>query len=321
MNSGINSFLYTKTMKLGNCLSKASAASALALFATASCAFAQSSNASAGSPRPLRLALSAAFVSESGVGVYQKLADHLAVKMGIPCEFVSGLAYGTINDMLKTGAVDAAFVCGMPYVLERDKPDPSVVLVAAPVMKDARYGGKPQYFSDLIVKKDSPIRSFADLKGKVYVYNDKLSNSGYNMPRYKLVELGETKGYFGKVLRSGSHEESIRMVAQGEADASFVDSLVLDYDRAKGTGYAAAVRVIESRGPSSTCPVVASLKTPEDRRLKLQAALLGMDKDPAGRKILDEALVLRFDKVEDSMYNDIRGWMKAAAAAGYESIR
>lgn len=294
---------------------------ALTMLSTVPALLGQASGTPADSAKPLRLALSAAIVSESGVDVYQKLTDHLSVKTGIPCEFISGLAYGTINEMLKAGAVDAAFVCGMPYVIERDKADPSVVLIAAPVMKDPRYGGKPQYFSDLVVKKDSVIQSFADLKGKVYVYNDELSNSGYNMPRYKLVELKETNGYFGKVLRSGSHEESIKMVANGEADASFVDSLVLDYDWAKGTGHAAKVRVIESRGPSSICPVVASLKTSEDRRVKLQEALLGMDKDPAGRKILDEALVLKFEKIEDSMYDDIRGEMKAASAAGFETIK
>jgi phosphonate transport system substrate-binding protein len=159
------------------------------------------------------------------------------------------------------------------------------------------------------------------LRGKTYVYNDELSNSGYNMPRHKLVEIGETKGFFGKVLRSGSHEESIRMVAAGEADASFVDSLVLDYDRTKGLGHADKVRVIESRGPAGICPVVVSVKMPEPRRLKLQEAFLGMDRDPAGRKLLDEALVARFEKVDDHNYDDIRAMKKAAEDAGFNSIK
>jgi phosphonate transport system substrate-binding protein len=271
--------------------------------------------------QPIRLAMSAAFVSESGVAVYRHIADYLSTKLGRPCEFVTGLSYGTINQMLKDGAVDAAFVCGLPYVIERDQAQPSVSLLAAPVMKDSRYGNRPKYFSDLVVKKDSPIRCFADLKGKTYVYNDELSNSGYNMPRHKMVVLGETKGYFGKVLRSGSHEESIRMVAEGEADASFVDSLVLDYDRAKGLGNAAQVRVIESLGPAGICPVVASCKINEERRQKLQDAFLTMHKDPAGRKLLDEALVDRFEPVDDTNYDDIRAMKREAESAGFGSIR
>lgn len=271
--------------------------------------------------RPMRIAMSSAFVSEAGVALYEKINDYVAAKSGIPCEFVTGLSYGTINRMLADGAVDIAFVCGLPYVIDRDQAQPHVALLVAPVMKAKRYQDRPKYFSDLIVAKDSGFRSLADLRGKTYVYNDEMSNSGYNMPRFKLIQMGETRGYFGNVLRSGSHEESIRMVAEGKADASFVDSLVLDYDRTKGLGHAAKVRVIESLGPAGICPVVVSLKTPEGRRLKLQEVFLSMHQDTAGRKLLDDALVARFERVEDSNYDDIRAMRKAAEEAGFATIK
>ena len=58
------------------------------------------------------------------------------------------------------------------------------------------------------------------------------------------------------------------MVAAGEADASFVDSLVLDYDREKGLGHAKEVRVLESVGPAGICPLAASAKMPAELREK-----------------------------------------------------
>jgi len=265
--------------------------------------------------------MSAAFVSESGIPVSRRITDYLSQRSGMPCELITGLGYGTINKMLEDGAVDAAFICGLPYVIEHDKPNPSVTLLVAPVMKDARYQDKPQYYSDLVVKKESTFQSLEDLRGKTYVYNQLLSNSGYNMPRFKLIEIGETDGFFGKVLRSGSHEESIRMVAEGEADASYVDSLVLDFDRSKGFGHASQVRVIESLGPAGICPAVTSVKMSESRRQKLRDVLLGMAQDPEGRKILDEALVARFEAVDDRNYDDIRHMKKTAADAGFESIK
>jgi phosphonate transport system substrate-binding protein len=188
-------------------------------------------------------------------------------------------------------------------------------------MKAPRYEGKPQYFSDLIVREDSPYQTIQELKGRTYVYNDEISNSGYNMPRYRLLELGLTNGFFGKVLRSGSHEESIRMVAAGEADASFVDSLVLDYDREKQLGHASAVRILESMGPAGITPLVASAKMPADLRDTLQRALVGMNEDPEGRKILDEALLDRFVIVEDRHYDGIRSMKEAAEEAGFTVIR
>lgn len=111
------------------------------------------------------------------------------------------------------------------------------------------------------------------------------------------------------------------MVAAGEADASFVDSLVLDYDREMGLGHAHEVRVIESAGPAGICPLVASSRMPVDLRDKLQHALVTMHEDPKGRKLLDEALLDRFAIVDDSNYDDIRAMKEAAEKAGFTVIR
>jgi phosphonate transport system substrate-binding protein len=275
--------------------------------------------ASAASPRPIRVAMSAAFLSERGVPVYGKIVDYLGQKSGVPLELVTGLAYTTINQMLEAGAVDYGFICGYPYILAHDQPVPKVELVAAPVPKDPRYQHKPVYFSDLVVRKDSPFKTLQDLRGRTYVYNEETSNSGYNMPRSYLVKLGLTNGFFGKVLRSGSHEASIRMVAQGLADASFVDSLVLDYDRAKGFADATAVHVIDSLGPAATVPFVVS--TAAGMTAPLKARLLSMHEDPRGRAILDEGFLERFAVVTDADYDGLRAMKKAAEDARFMEIK
>ena len=275
--------------------------------------------ASTAKKRPLRVAMSAAFVSERGVPVYGKIVDYLGETSEAPIELVTGLAYTTINQMLEAGAVDYGFICGYPYILSHDQPVPKVELVAAPVPKDPRYQHKPVYFSDLIVRKDSPFKTLQDLRGRTYVYNEETSNSGYNMPRSHLVKLGLTSGFFGKVIRSGSHEASIRMVAQGLADASYVDSLVLDYDRAKGFGEAVQVRVIESLGPAATVPFVVS--TASMVKAPLKARLLTMHEDPRGREILDEAFLERFAEVTDADYDGLRAMRKAAEDARFLEIK
>ncbi|MFP2911415.1 PhnD/SsuA/transferrin family substrate-binding protein [Pyxidicoccus sp. 3LFB2] len=270
---------------------------------------------------PIRIAMSAAFVSESGIGVYSKLGDWLARQLGQQVEFVSGFSYGTISEMIDDGAVDVGFICGYPYVLKRDRPDPTVEVLAAPVMKAPRYGNEPVYFSDLIVRSDSRFRRFEDLKGATLVYNEESSNSGYNMPRSFLIERGLKQGFFGKVLRSGSHEESIRMVASGEADASFVDSLVLDFDREKNFGFAGQVRVVLSLGPEAIPPVVVSTKMAPELRQRMGFALTHMHEDAEGRRILDEALLSRFEPVTDAHYDGIRRRHALAQRAGFLSLR
>ena len=79
--------------------------------------------------------------------------------------------------------------------------------------------------------------------------------------------------------------------------------------------------VLPADATAGICPVVVSIKMPEDRRQKLQDAFLGMDKDAAGRHLLEEALLARFEKVTDSNYDDIRQMKKAAEEAGFTSIK
>jgi phosphonate transport system substrate-binding protein len=272
---------------------------------------------------PIYVAMSAAFVSDAGVEVYEEITTYLEQRTGRDFEFVTGLAYETIDAMVAEGVVGVAFVCGYPYVLGRDRPDPIYELIAAPVMADPRYRGAPIYFSDLIVRADSKFESIEDLRGARYAYNEETSNSGYNMPRAYMIEhgLNVARGYFGEVVRSGSHEESIRMVAEGEADASFVDSLVLDYDRARGEPHARAVRVIESMGPAAVPPAVASTRLPAAIREEVRDALVGMAEDERGRQILEKARLARFVAVDDHHYDDIRAWHAAAVAAGYQTLR
>jgi ABC-type nitrate/sulfonate/bicarbonate transport system substrate-binding protein len=60
---------------------------------------------------------------------------------------------------------------------------PKLTLLAAPLPAGARYGGKPIYFSDVVVRRDSPYQTFADLRGVTWGYNEPGSQSGYNVVR------------------------------------------------------------------------------------------------------------------------------------------
>lgn len=270
----------------------------------------------------INIAMTAAFVSEKGIGVYEEIGDYIEKKTGLKVEFVSGLSYATINAMIESGAAQMAFVCGYPYILSHDgKENPPTKLLAAPVNAMPQYKGEPKYYSYIIVRKDSPITKFEDLKGKTWVYNDDISNSGYNMPRAKLVSMGETEGFFGKIVKSGAHEESIRMVSAGEADASAVDSLVLDYALAEKEPYASEVKIIETLGPAGVPPVVYSSKLDEKKAQKIKQALLGMKGDTEGKAILDKAHLLEFVHVEENNYDDIRAMANSAKEAGFMEIK
>lgn len=271
--------------------------------------------------KPIRIVMSAAFVSDSGLSIYTDIFDYLGKKLNRDIDFVSGFSYESINSMLDSGMVDVGFICGLPYVMKKDRPQPSVELLLAPVMKSSKYQDRPIYFSYVIVNKDSDFNKFTDLKGKRFVYNDEISNSGYNMPRAHLIDIGETSAFFDKILRSGSHEESIRMVAIGEADVTAVDSLVYDYDLETNPKYVAQTKIIKILGPAGIPPIVISTKTPPSLRNEIRDVLKNMNNDPVGKKILEKALVDRFTVVDDSNYDGIRIMKNKAKTSGYKVIR
>lgn len=275
--------------------------------------------------KSVKIVVTAAVTSLKGMPVYSEMARYLSKKLGWDVKVVSNLSYAESDNMLDKGVIQVGFVCGLPYVHSFAKGN--YELIAVPIMSmkkgtfpDAKgYDDVPgKYYSYTIVRKDSPLKTWADLKGKSYAFNEMISNSGYNLPRAKLVSLGAKDWkYFSKVVVSGSHEESIRLVASGAVDASSVDSLVLDYDRIAKDSSALNVRIIEHLGPAGIPPVVVSTKADASIKQPLKDALLKMHNDPDGRKILKKALMTRFDPPNDKNYDDVRTYEKMAKDAGF----
>jgi phosphonate transport system substrate-binding protein len=197
---------------------------------------------------------------------------------------------------------------------------PSIELLAAPVLQGERYGGRPVYFSDVIAHRDSPLRSFAGLRGCSWSYNDPDSHSGYNVTRYRLVQMGETQGFFGRVVEAGYHQRSIRLVASGQVDASAIDSQVLAVELRGHPELASQLKVIDVLGPSTIQPVVAARHLPESLRAALRAALLAIGDDPRFRPRLAPGLVERFVAIDDA-YDDIRQMLSAAETAGLRTLK
>ena len=119
-------------------------------------------------------------------------------------------------------------LCAPSFFWLREMEDPPVeLLLAAPVFGDGRAPGRPVYFSEVVVRRESPARSFLDLRGNSWAYNDPCSLSGYYNLLKKLAEMSEDGAFFGRVCCSGSHMDSMGMICRGDAYAAAIDSTVL----------------------------------------------------------------------------------------------
>ena len=182
-------------------------------------------------------------------------------------------------------------------------------------MAGARCGGRPFYFPDVDVRRDSRFQSFADLRGASWAYNERGSQSGYHVTLYHLARLGEVGRYFGRTFGSGGHARSLRMVLAGEVDASAIDSTVLEWELARAPELTARIRVIETLGPSPIPPLVVSGGRGLAVREQARAALLALADTAKGRAILTLGGLERFAAVTDSDYDSIREMAEVAQIA------
>ena len=257
------------------------------------------------------------YLAPNVLPVYRAVTEELGRRLGVAAELVVETDY----ESCARDENDVCFVCSLPYVVfERQGISPAVP-VAAPVLSGARYGGRPVYFSDVIVRRDSPFRSFLDLRGRSWAYNEPLSHSGYGITRHHLLGLGETDGFFGRVVEAGFHEESIRLVAAGQVDASAIDSQVLAIALRDEPSLGRSLRVIEALGPSPIQPVAVSRRLPPDLRQRIREILVSLHRDPAVRRRLAVGLVERFVAVDAAFYDPIRAMLAASEAAGFVVVR
>ncbi len=254
----------------------------------------------------------ASLMAENMEFVVDAIVGYIGDRLGVTTEFIHDVPWQRREWLLDAGQIHVAWICGLPYVRKADLADHPIELLAAPVMKAPRYEDRPIYFSDVVVRRDSTFRTFADLRGASWAYNEPGSQSGYNVVRHHLATLGEVEGYFGRVVESGAHQTSLRMILDGEIDASAIDSTVLEMEFERNPTIRSALRIVETLGPSPIPPWVVVRSLPQEQRQGLRGALLGMHHDPRGRGILAKGHIARFDRVVDSDYDPIRRMAREA---------
>ncbi len=257
----------------------------------------------------------ATFLSPVLYDTYAAITRYVGEQLGVP----TSLRVGQSLDEFANGKADVGFLCGLLYT---NMPQlRSVELLAAPVVQGSRYRNEPIYYSDVIVRRNSAYNSFADIQGCRWVFNEEASHSGYNVVGYSLLKQDRTFDYFGSLHKTGSHLASLQAVLMGRADATAIDSHVLDVIFKQQPELRQQLRVIDMMGPSAIPPIVASTRLNTNVRRDIQEILQTMHSDKRAVKGLHAGLIERLVPISDSHYDDVRymyskvqGWERSAAA-------
>jgi ABC-type phosphate/phosphonate transport system substrate-binding protein len=196
-------------------------------------------------------------VAPGAAAAWRRLFEWVAAESGVPLEIIDHAFPAKLEELWGRPDLAAAFICGLPFA----KDPRQLVPIAAPIPSPARYGGKPIYFTDLVVKVESPFRTLSDTFGHRLAYTIPSSHSGYNAVRHHLLRYRTPERprlYAETVGPVFTPRRALEAIIAGTADVAPLDSYCHELLRLYEPEMTRQVRIVESTDPSPIPLLMAS---------------------------------------------------------------
>ncbi|HLX03138.1 MAG TPA: PhnD/SsuA/transferrin family substrate-binding protein [Trinickia sp.] len=155
-------------------------------------------------------------------------------------------------------------------------------------------------------------------RGLRAAYNQDDSNSGMNVLRHAAAPFARDGAFFGGVLRTGSHIESLRALAQGHADVASIDCVTMAFVRDHLPDLAQSVREIGFTAASPGLPLIASRAAPATLIERIRVAF--DDAIVSDAPLAQRLRLKRFSTLSLADYARIEQLEDEARAAGYPRL-
>lgn len=256
---------------------------------------------------PLRIGVTAVMLADQAAFLAH-WAAWLGPRLARPVVFVAREDYQPILDLLFAGQLEAAWICGYPYV----RFEPRLRLLAVPL-----HAGRPLYRAYLIRHRDAagPAR-WADLRGRVLAYSDPLSNSGWLVAQGQLAAAGLTDADLRRSFFAHGHRHVAEAVAARLADAGSIDGYVWDTMRRLGMAAAQQTEVVWRSDWHGFPPLVVPAEGDPAVAEALRAALLAMPSDDPGRALLAALNLDGFTTAAPGLFDSIRALARQVPGSG-----
>ncbi|WP_407889069.1 phosphate/phosphite/phosphonate ABC transporter substrate-binding protein [Levilactobacillus sp. N40-8-2] len=269
--------------------------------------------------------LTVEFVPSSNAGTIEAKAKPLEgllkKQLGIPVTVSVSTDYNTIVEAMGSKKVDVGFLPPDAYVLAHKQYHDKVLLQAQ------RYGvAEPgdkattklvdYYRSQILVRKDSGIKSVKDLKGKKIAVQDTTSTAGWIYPAVEMLDQGVNINKDGiQTVTVKGHDQGVLSVYNKNTDAAFVFQ-----------GARNLVKKDEKDIMSKVVPIYTTGKIPNDTitvrgdmtgkwQKKIATAFKQIAKTKKGHAIISSVYSHEgYTDAKDSNFNIIRQYDKKAKA-------
>jgi phosphonate transport system substrate-binding protein len=244
-----------------------------------------------------RLGLTPVFL-DNDAAVIDRLRFALSEAMGEAVDLIQRRTYQEITATILDGSVDAAWICGYPFLQHSD----SLVLLGVPV-----WLGRPLYQSYLIVGAGDPAETLADLSGAVHAFSDPDSNSGYLVTASDLARMGTApEAFFARSIFTYGHRNVVRAVAGGLTRSGSVDGYVWETLASVEPALTARTRIVAQSEWLGFPPFAARADRAGDPLVRRFGEVLhGLDTSPTGREALRLLSLDRIVAGDASLYDGI----------------
>lgn len=258
--------------------------------------------------RPFRFGLTPVFLT-SDLLLLEGLQQYLSEAMGRDVRLVLRRTYQEITAELVSGQLDAAWICGYPFIAYRDR----LALIAVPAWR-----GRSVYQAYLIAGRDRQASGIGDLRGDTHAFSDPDSNSGFLVTRALLAEGGQRpEGFFARSFFTYGHRNVVRAVASGLAQSGSVDGYVWEVLAEVEPELTARTRVVWRSDWMGFPPVAtAAANAGAEPTRRFQAALAGMAHESAGRRLLAMLRLDGFASADPALFDGIARLVETVRRAG-----
>ena len=210
--------------------------------------------------------------------------------------------YNAAVEAMRAGRADIAWYGGMTYIKAAEIADAEAFAAGVrPGEKDAGY------FTYFVVRSDSEIKNFGDIKGKILSLNSIGSTSGDLIPQVELAKINlsiKNENDFKKVFYAGSHDACLLAVINKQSDVCGMSSRNFEARLEDKTFSENEIRIVHKSDRVPPPPLAYSKKIPKHDRLKIKKAVLEAHK--YGKIGGYGGTMSHYISVEDKDYNVLR---------------
>ena len=256
----------------------------------------------------LRIGLTPVILADQ-VAFLSRWGRYLSARVGCEVSFIARDSYQVILDLLFSGQIDAAWICGYPYI----RYEADLSLLAIPL-----YQGLPTYQAYLIRPKNSTvsIKGWADLREKVLAFSDPLSNSGWLVAQAQLAKVGLSTRDLKRAFFAHGHRNVAEAVAARLAHAGSIDGYVWETMRQQNMAAVAQTEVVWKSELYGFPPLVTKRGAANTFLPQLQKSLLSMMDDTTGRDLLRALNLSGFTEGNIGLFESIRKQAQTVPGSG-----